>query len=69
MTQIYTLSLNNGLSPRIEVFRIDADRLDQAEDAGWYYQMSVDDQELGDPQGPFRSDEDALRAASSLFVQ
>jgi hypothetical protein len=69
MSQVHTFSLENGLTPSVEVFCVDAVRSSQKADAGWYYQMSIEGREVGEPQGPFPSDQEAVRAARSLFVQ
>ncbi len=68
MSQIHTLSLSNGLTPSVEIFCIDVPRPSQKEDAGWYYQMSIEGQHIGEPQGPYPSDNDALQAVQNLFA-
>jgi hypothetical protein len=67
MNQIHAFKLTNGLIPTVEVFFIEAEDLGQKEDAGWYYQIAISGQEIGDPQGPYRSDETALNAARGVF--
>jgi len=69
MSQVHTISLSNGLTPSIEVFCIDVSLPGQKEDSGWYYQMIIEGQEIGEPQGPFPSGDDAIQAARKLFVQ
>lgn len=68
-SKVWDFQVNNRLTPSIEVFCIYVLCADQKEDAGGYYQMSIEGQEIGEPQGPYSSDNDALQAARMLFVQ
>lgn len=57
-----------AILPRVETFEIVASSQEQEEDAGWYYQLYAGKVVLGEPQGPFRSREEADNAAREDFI-
>ena len=52
----------------VEYFEIVTDNANQAEDAGWYFQQNINGVDVGDPCGPFYSQEAAILEFKSLQV-
>ena len=62
------MNLDIALAPEIEAFEVKALSEAQKVDAGWWYTLSFNGVEMGDPEGPYPSEEAARIAAHSDFI-
>lgn len=62
------MNLNIALAPTIETFEVLAKSEAQKVDAGWWYQVSFGGFDLGEPAGPFATQDVAMTDARSGFL-